>query len=208
MFSGLTEGRHQRGVTLMEAIIASSIVLMVTAALGFVLSASYAHHQRIDARLELNQQALTALSHLQRELAESNVVCVNVSDAQSAIFPSPRTETGDFANVSGSLGFPKMVCYRLDQDALVRQEELLSPVPNGPSNPLEMTPPRTRDHFLASNLPKRVMARGVVRFECERVTRNEDVTLEGRIRMVLGLSRQVRGRTYGIEVESSVLPLN
>jgi hypothetical protein len=51
-------------------------------------------------------------------------------------------------------------------------------------------------------------ARGVTRFECQRVARSEDVTLEGHISLVLGLIREVRERRFEIEVESSVLPLN
>ena len=65
MFSGLArESNQARGVSLVEALIASSLSLMLLAALAYVFWARQVHSERVNARVELNEVALSALGHL------------------------------------------------------------------------------------------------------------------------------------------------
>ena len=135
-----------------------------------------------------------------------------MSESGSLIFPSPRTADSDFANLSGGLQFHKMVCYRVensgDEDKLVRQEEMFpSPTPD-PPEPIAMTPQRNRLYFETSGLPQRVIARGVTLFESRLDSLKPDDPRGGRINIRLGLQRNVRHRSFGIEVQTSVAPRN
>ena len=213
MFSGLArESNQARGVSLVEALIASSLSLMLLAALAYVFWARQVHSERVNARVELNEVALSALGHLKREVGESSLRCIDVSESGSLIFPSPRTADSDFANLSGGLQFHKMVCYRVensgDEDKLVRQEEMFpSPTPD-PPEPIAMTPQRNRLYFETSGLPPRVIARGVTLFESRLDSLKPDDPRGGRINIRLGLQRNVRHRSFGIEVQTSVAPRN
>lgn len=196
---------------MLEAMIAGAIMLLLSSALVRVLMASYAHSQRVSGRLELNAQVLTALSHIKRELSESSLACVEVADPQALIFPSPRTATGNFDNDSGQLTYHKQVCYRTlladGELRLVRQEEVLLAATPVPPEPLEMVPARDLPYFTASPLPARVIAKGLTRFACSLEVPDNDMR-RGRIHLILGLQRSVRGRDFGVEVETSVAVLN
>ncbi len=212
MSSGLVRANLDRGVSLIEALIASSISLLLLAALAYVFWARQVHSERVNARVELNEVALSALGHLKREVGESSLRCIDVSEPASLVFPSPRTSDSDFANLSGGLQFHKMVCYRIktgtEEDNLVRQEELFSlPTPD-PPEPIDMVPPRNRVYFESSGLPERVIARGVVLFESRMDSLDVDDPRGGRINIRLGLQRAVRNRSFGIEVQTSVAPRN
>lgn len=211
MSSGPAKWPHGReGITLIEVLIAGTLLLLITGALATVLSSSFAHSERVSGRLELNAQALTALSHIKRELSESSLPCVDVTLPQALIFPSPRTAAGGFDNATGQLTYHKIVCFRsatLDGETrLLRQEEGLSAT-TLPPEPATLAPPRDGAYFAASSLPTRVMARGITRFECLLEIPDDDLR-RGRVHLLLGLQRTIRGRTYGIEVESAVAVLN
>ena len=212
MSSGLVRASLDRGVSLIEALIASSISLLLLAALAYVFWARQVHSERVNARVELNEGALSALGHLKREVGESSLRCIDVSESGTLVFPSPRTADSDFANLSGGLQFSKMVCYRVktgtDEDNLVRQEELFGlPTPD-PPEPIDMVPPRNRVYFESSGLPERGIARGVVLFESRMDSLDVDDPRGGRINIRLGLQRAVRNRSFGIEVQTSVAPRN
>lgn len=209
MFSGRVR-TCSPGVTLIEAIIASTISLFILSSMAYVFWARQLHTERIQARIDLNQVALTALGHLKREISESNPVCVDVDQPGSVIFPSPRDLSGDFANLSGGLLFHKVVCYRLDstERMLLRQEEALSVPTVDPAEPSAMTPQRSVSYFESSGLPARVIARDVDSFQITRQELTGDQGFSSRIHLTLGLTRNVRRRSFGIEVETTIIPQN
>ena len=210
MFSG--RARSQTGLSLVEALIASVLSLMLLGALATVFWSRQVHSERVNARVELNEVALSAIGHLKREVGESNLRCIDISESGSLVFPSPRTVDSEFANSTGGLQFHKMVCYRVrdgaERDDLVRQDELLPlPTPD-PLEPGNMVPIRNRSYFETSGLPERVIARGVTRFESRLDSIKPDDPRGARINITLGLQREVRRRTFGIEVQTSVAPRN
>lgn len=196
----------------MEAMIASTLSLFLLASLAYIFWARQVHSERIDARVELNEVALTTLGHLKREIAESNFHLVDVSDSDAVIFLSPRTTAGEFGNVTGGLLFHTVVCYRLDtsgpEPVLLRQQEPLTIPTANPSDPSAMVPARNKAYFETSGLPPRVIARGIASFEATRLSLDPTDSRAGRTHLSLGLEREVRGRRFGVELTTSVLPKN
>ena len=201
MFTG-----QNRGTTLVEAIVGSGLLLLITGAFAFVLSSIYRYQERVEARLELNQQALLTISRISSELSESNLATIPNTDPNTLIFCSPRNLSGDLQYTSGQLGFASLICYRLQAVGggfdLLRQREGFPVVPR-PPDPATMTPIRDLGYFAGSSLPARTVAQNVTLFEIERLKSVDDV-----IKVKIGLKRDAGGREFRITVDSAVEPKN
>lgn len=197
---------RSRALTLAEVLVAGALFLGLTAAMAYVLRSNYEFERRTEARLELNQQSLVALSKMRRELSESNLPTVRAdATTNSVVFPSPRDLNGALASTSGDLAWSKLICYRLDtvKSILYRQQHLET-LSTQAIDPLALTPPRDAAYFLVDpTIASMPLARGVAEFEVVR-----DKRIESSVKLRLNMTRKVGQREYGVEVSTSVSPRN
>ena len=93
--------RKTRGLTLVEIIISSSILVIVFAALHQVLFQGLEITRRIDSMLSLDRQAMNALRECNFILRESNMHGVEI-EAEAMVFPLPRTNSNDWTELDGN----------------------------------------------------------------------------------------------------------
>lgn len=201
----MSTGRSS-GATVIEVMVASTLLFGLTMSMAFIFRSNYEYRRRSEAKLDLNQSCLLAISKLRRDLSESNLPTIRADSAtRSVVFPSPRNLAGRLTLNGGNLEWSKVVCYRFDSGSqtLFRQEEA-STASSQAIDPLDLLPPRDAAYFIANtSLPSMPIANGVKEFE---VTRDAQIATSVKVR--LGLSRQVGERDFGMEISCSVSPRN
>ena len=200
--------RRPGGFSLMEVLIASTLMLLTLAIAASAFASFTGYIRRVRARTELQQQSIFIMSNLTRDLGEANPLRVySPAGSNSVVFPQPRELGGDVAPSdpdSGDLTWGRIVCYRVDADRrLFRQMEAL-PLPYSdipPDIPL-MSPPRDMAYFAGqSSLPIRPFRGDVVKLSAETGTGEV-------IKIDLTLSVEVQDQVYELDNFSKVTPRN
>ncbi len=161
----------KRGTTLVELIIAMGVSAMLLTAVYAVLYYGLHYYRDSTAEMEVERNALLAVMRLSNEMAEGSRMSLAVFDSNDkypgVIFGSPRDESGQVAYIDGVIQWQKFVAYykavRNGRFVLVRKEMLLpKPVSEPPVVPVDLTPEVFEGR---TDLPERIMARGIERFE-------------------------------------------
>ena len=194
-----------RGATLVEVLVASTVLLLI---LGSAVTAfaNYSRYvRRVRARADIQQQSMVLMSALSADLGETNHLRIfSQAGSNCVIFPQPRGPGGDLAPVdpsSGQLTWGRVVCYRVDASRnLLRQiEGLPTPWPDVPPDVLSLPVPRDKAYFEALGSVERQFRGEVTRLE---VTPGASTSIE------LTMSVTVNGRTFELDNSSQVAPRN
>lgn len=188
-----------RGLTLIETIVYSVLLLIVLGITFAVLIASMRNYHIYLGLTEVEQGAATANSRLAWELVEANPGAI-AADSTGIVFVSPRDANGNVQMSGGSIVWPKLVCYYLDEingvNCLVRKEETLTPPQTGtPSVPSGRTP----SWFKTAALDQQIIARHVASL---------DVTLGYPIKLAVKAECSPVGLPNTISMTTSLIPRN
>lgn len=215
--------RKQSGRTLIELIIASALMLMITAACAVALRTSIRYFRRVEALSDMENRLASAMGLLAREGGESAIRSFDWEPTQGALtFASPRDMSGGlvFDHAAGNrLMFSRMIRYQVDPTSkdLIR---LVAPIPVPIAlapHPIDSLTPPMNDAFWADPaINRRVLAKGVAAFTVEGVhidtlSSVESVTAkvtEGTLLRVGLKLEQKFDKLYGVEVKLEIVPKN
>lgn len=194
-----------RGISIVEILICSAIMALLFGSTLVALVAGKERAARSSDQIEMEEEAITAMSLLSEDLGESHFGCVYSPNDQFLVFPQARNLAGTFTvETSGELVWGTLVSYRqLDVDGrshLVRRVADVADEVGAPIDPEFFTPTPDAAFFNGLTTPQREMARGF-----ERLTVTPD---EGSIGLELELELVSGRRTIGIVLGSSVWPRN
>lgn len=215
--------RGRAGRTLIELIIASALMLMITAACAVALHSSIRYFRRVEALSEMENRLTSAMGLLAREGGESAIRSFYWEPTPGALtFASPRDMSGalTFDHAAGNrLLFSRMIRYQVDPVSkdLVR---LVAPIPTPIAlapHPIDsLTPPMNATFWADPSRERRVLAKGVADFTVEGVyidtlSSAENVTTkitEGTLLRVALKLEQKFDKVYGVEVKLEIVPKN
>lgn len=202
--------RHSRiGATLIELMIASTLLLLVMSSVSMLISASSRHYMVMDASLDLQKESVLAANWVTREMAESNENSVTYfapgTGREGVTFGSPRTHLGGMQYTNGgALVWQKRVCFYIDiiggKSALQRTEwplEIRTTYPPRVYNIGQFPgPAHTPAYFLGVEAPRRLVAKNVDRLVVDTSVAPIAVTLE--------LSSIRHGKPFSATIQSKV----
>ncbi|MBI3927886.1 MAG: hypothetical protein HY319_20260 [Armatimonadetes bacterium] len=197
--------RSRRGVTLLELLIASGLVLLVALSVLALFEAGVRYVRESEARLDIQRDALVAMALVTQELSESNPVAFRTDpDPPGVVFGSPRNLEGTLiVDSSGKLIWQKFICYYLEDSGaerrLIRKERMLDPTVRVSFPPAPGAGLSTAD-FLVLPIPARTIAGGIESFA---VTPSTQVDIE-----LTAARRDWKGRDFRVRLQSSVLMRN
>lgn len=181
---------RSRGVTLVETLIHSSLMLLLLGGIVAVLILGTRHFRMVEAVAEVQREMAAAVGSLRQELAETRSASILAGAGPTGvIFLSPRTDSGVWAhNSTGKLLWQRWVCFYVETrngvPTLLRKEKKLSAA--------TATPPtntwRTSD-FSGDTSRARVVARHVKGLQ---VTGSQPVTVEVEVELTSGVGRKER----------------
>lgn len=157
--------------------IASALVGLIMTTIYTILIYGVQYYQSQAATLDVQQNALIALSALSTELVESNGGSLYTDQDPpivGIVFGSPRDDTGKVNYDNTKLKWYKFVCYYLDVvndvPCLMRTQKPLSAMPFNPPLNNNFPPPISTDwdaeYFRNDpSLPKRIVARHITGLE-------------------------------------------
>lgn len=197
---------RSKGRTLIEIMVASALLLLLTGLMLRVLTTSRQRLQRIEALINLEEQAVKAMAMVSSDLSEAHLHTVETPSSSFLVFSSPRSLSGKFVVApSGELRWSTVVCYRKEtiggDDKLIRQVEDMPDVDGESPLPSELVPPADLAFFTAGSGPRSKIADG---FE----TLNVSVKDQTRFEVKLHLSKRLGNKTRGIRLTSQVFPRN
>lgn len=148
--------RSQRGVTLLEVITVSGLLLVFLGGLYLVLIAGKRHAAQVQVLNDVQHQARLGMNKIVRELENTKVECVNSSlSSDTVLFPSPDEPKpampGQWTVGAGTgLEWKKWVCFFHDLPGrTIRRTERPFITPNAtparPGTPLYPTFPAMRN---------------------------------------------------------------
>lgn len=192
--------RRLRGTTLIELLIACALAALVLTGLSTLVVQAVHYQRALEVSLSLQQQSLSVIARLTRELSEASPAGLRV-EPEGVIFSSPRNAAGRIqVGPDGRLLWSKVVCFYREtvagESCLVRKEESLLAPGDGPA---PLPPHFTVAHFQGDGRPGTVVGREIANFQ---VTGSRPLSLK------LGVVRVVRNQTYRIESQTDVLPKN
>ena len=167
--------KNVSGATVIETLVAASILLLVFGAVYSVLRAGVRYLQQAEAYQTSQQQAVIGMRKMLSELQNSNLATINVNPPIAPVPPvapgvdhlvflsaeSPGSITGAMAHdaSTGALQWQKWVCfYRNGNNELWRAEDALSSPVTLPPSP---TPPDLLTFQALSSPAARVLARHI-----------------------------------------------
>ncbi len=197
--------RCRRGVSVVELLVCSAIMALLFASTLMALVAGKERAARSSAQIEMEEEAIKAMSLLSEELSESNFGCVWAPSDQFLVFPLPRTLSGAYTvEPTGELRWSILVSYRratrYGRDYLIRQPADVADKVDAPIDPQLMTPVPDAAFFSSQPTPERLLARGFQRLAVTPA--DGSVGLELEVELVSGQ------RTIGLELRSAVWPRN
>ncbi len=214
--------KRSRGTTIPELLVASSILLFLTAACGTALRASMQYHQRIEQQSKIEEDLLKTIGSLSRELGESSMKGVVWQATPIALtFPTPRNADGTLLidHAAGNrIRWQTVLSYRVEgtENELKRYIDRLPSPEIAPPNALDMTPPRDDAYFADPGREFKVLATGVTDFTVTAVAIDdfdESQTVvtdfdEANLLRVFMRIEQGEDRKYAISSEVEVVPSN
>lgn len=219
--------QRRRGATLIELIVVMFLMSLMMISVGALMREGQNFYFGSIESLDLQKDALVAISRVSNELGDTNISSVRVyPDPQAAdrpaavppdtvfnstgiVFASPRDATGNFQfDSAGRIVWQTFVCYYVQtingSPALVRKVTPIPPLPGLPPPP-RLTPPdpdlegRDLAYFQGSGDPTQMIGKGVVGFEATLLSDTVEVRSNS----------AVAGRyQFEFEVESTILPRN
>jgi hypothetical protein len=201
----LSLARYRRGVSIIETLVCSAIMALLFGSTLMALVASKERAARSSDQIEMEEEAIKAMSLLSEELAESNFGCIYAPSEQLLVFPLPRSLAGAYTvEPSGELRWSTLVSFRgVTRDGrshLIRQIADVTDAVGAPIDPEFLTPLPDAAFFAAQSTPERAMARGFRRLGVTPADGSVGPELE--VELVSGR------RTIGLELRSSVWPRN
>lgn len=165
--------KRARGTSLFELLIASALVGLIMTVIYSILIYGIQYYQTQSTTVEIQQNALVAMSALTNELVESNGGSLRTDQTdpiRGIVFGSPRNSAGQVNYNNTKLRWSKFVCYYLDVvndvPCLMRTEKPLSEFTFSPPVSLNFPPPVSPAwdcEFFRNDprLPKRIVARHI-----------------------------------------------
>lgn len=195
------------GRTLLEVVVASAILLLVTGYMVQIMISSQRRLQRFEKLIEMEEHAIKALSQISVDLTETHPTAIETQGPKFVVFPSARQLSGQFAlSPQGELMWSSVIGYRGEgmgtESKLIRQVEAIPVSPGEAPNPLDLTPPLDLAYFEAGSGQKRLMARGF-----ESLTLSSP-SADGVIEVTLHLSVELRRGPQGLRLSNSIKPGN
>lgn len=178
-----------RGVSLIELIVTSSIVVLLLGEVWMMMSVGSRFYLKTRAQTEVQTSALLGLRWLSKDLAEGSTFSLRQYDPDSTDFPSthngisfgsPKDNNEQvYYNDSGVLLWTSIVGYYIDPDSNVLYRTKL------PLSPRVPAAPRIDDSvhhidILAARTDRRRIAGHAIRLEAVQNARNVAVTLKCR----------------------------
>lgn len=192
-------GLRPRGVTLVETLIHSSLMLLLLGGIVAVLILGMRSFRKVEAETEVQREIAAAVAALRTELVETRAASIATGTSPTGvIFLSPRPDAGAWTHSSaGKLLWQRWVCFYVETrngvPTLLRKEKKLSaPTAIPPSNTW-----RTSD-FSGDASRARVVARNVKGL---KVTGTDPVNVEVEVELTSGVGRKER-----MVVQESVQP--
>ncbi|MFA7482644.1 MAG: hypothetical protein WC314_19205 [Vulcanimicrobiota bacterium] len=213
---------NEQGRTLPELLIASGILLLLTAACASALRASMQYHQRIQEQSRIEEDLLKTVGSLSKELGESSILgTVWQATPPALTFPTPRNDNGTLLidHAAGNrIRWQTLLSYRLegDQGLLKRYIDRLPSPEVAPPHPLHLTPPRDDLYFAVPGREYRTVASGVTNFEARplKVENNTVSKLapsdfaKANLFQVFLRIEQGGDRKYAVSTEVDIVPSN
>jgi type II secretory pathway pseudopilin PulG len=210
------------GRTLVELMVSSAILLMLTGACAAALRASLDYHQRVQQQSQIEEDLLRAIGSLTRELGESSPRAVHWQAAPIALtFPTPRDDDGALIidHAAGNrIRWQTLLSYRLEgaDKELKRYVDRLPALEISAPNPLDLTPPRDDAYFAAAGREYKTLARGVTDFNLTAVAIDDydesqtvvtDLSEADLIKVFIRIEQGVDMK-YAVSSEVGIVPSN
>ena len=200
------------GLTLVEVLISSTLLLLLTGLSWRAVQESTRYYQRSETQLQLERDAMTTLSFVSRELSETNLD-ESREYSQGIVYPLARDISGKITRgSSGLLLWSSLACIRSEtvagETSLVREQSLIPQTQFVPKLSA-LQPPRTPSQFATAGLPSRKLQgnlKGVV-FRRKDVSQPPDGKND-LIEIEMSLEAKVENREFGIVLESRIYPRN
>lgn len=168
--------KRARGTSLFELLIATALVGLLMTMVYTILASGVNYYLSQSATIDVQQNALIAMSALTNELVETNGGSLKTDQdlpTVGIVFGSPRDAAGNINYVNTKLQWAKFVCYYLDVvrdvPCLMRTEKPLSDFTFSPPISFNFPPPVNpawdAEFFKSSNGPKRIVARYITKLE-------------------------------------------
>lgn len=191
--------RRPRGVTLVETLIHSSLMLLLLGGIVAVLILGTRNFRTVEAVAEVQREMAAAMAALRGELAETRAASIGTGTSPTGvIFLSPRPDSGSWAHsTTGKLLWQRWVCYYVEvrngvPTLLRKEKKLTAPTATPPANTW-----RTSD-FSGDASRARVVARNVKTLQ---VTGADPVNVTVEVELTSGVGRKER-----MVVQESVQP--
>ena len=201
-------GQSPKGTTLVELTVASMLLLLLLGASYQVFHYSARYFHRISTRSDMQRNAITTLSHLHRELQETNAFSVALPNQETVIFLAPRSMDGTHTTaLDGAPLWSSAVCIRYQADGdggqILRQQDPILPQPDAVA-PATLVPSRDLDYFLSSSTThNRILGQHVSRFEVRKAGQ-----VDNGLSFVLEFRRRPDNRDFRLEVSTTIQPKN
>lgn len=163
---------NPRGLTLLEVMISSTLILLVLGSLTGIVFSMAKNHELQMLRNDMQDQTLKLVTRVTQELAETSSATIQTSP-QGLVFASPRDSDGTIVqnSNSGKIRWNKFVSYHVSTKdgtpTVVRTEKDIPSRLRVGSEP----PEPTGDFALSSMMlekPTSVVARHINEFSCQR----------------------------------------
>ena len=214
--------RSVSGRTLVELMVSSAIILMITAACAAALRASLDYHKRVQLQSQIEEDLLRIIGSLTRELGESTPDAVNWQVAPRALtFPTLRDPSGRLLidHAAGNrIRWQTILSYRQEgpDDELKRYIDRLPSVEVAAPHPMDLSPQRDDTYFAAPDREYKTLARGVTDFnltalEIDENNENQTVVTdlsEADLFKVFIRIEQGVDQKYAVSSEVGIVPSN
>lgn len=198
-------------MSLLELIIASSLMLVLVGATYFALSAGLSYQRRNDALMDMEQSGMNALTYLTRKLAEANYETVEVQAPPDAAitYSSYRDLNGSIRyDSNGRQLWDSVICFRIKNEnsilRLVEQTEEVGGTHLDPLRPSALSTPRTPSYYASSSIPARVLANNIETLSAQTAPSGGPKALT----LTLQFAITANNRKYGLKLAGKVHPRN
>lgn len=213
------------GHTLIETMIASSLLLLVMGCVILALTTAMQHWRRIDEQTQLENSLIYTCESLIRDGSETSFKALAWGDSDperpSLTFLSPRDLDGQLiynpVNASQLL-FASVISYRImDKDREFRRYlDALSEPSDKPFNPVSaITPPYSPDFYNDPSRSYKILSKGIVGFDVTPIafkadgSERSDITFSKAklIRIQIRLERKFK-KAYALSFQTDISPNN
>jgi len=213
----------RQGVTLVEVMIATSLLLVVTAACGAALRSAMRYHGRVEQQTHMENSLLNTFALLSRDVSETAPRSILYEPTPASLtFATPRDQAGSLSRdhtMGNTLFFKTLISYRVQSDLSLRRyyEPLPADHALAPHPIDDLTPPRDALYFATPGIDWRRLAEGVQEFTVvptalDPTTGAEstvsDIAESTYLKVRLHLRFQSGQRSYGVASDLNLVPRN